>query len=272
LSNLTSGKMFHVLDSDGNSFSKEYGQTRSHWEPLVEATQIKGDSETHPVLSPDDEFADFETWNGWGGRMTGGMNTRGVKQKVRPNSVIKYEYLRSALPLGLQQQAATGANPFKFGMIGSTDTHMALPGSVDENNYWGYSPSATRVPETFNSTVNWQMNAAGYAAVWATEKTREALFDAMRRKEVYAYTGPRMTVRFFGGWDYETDDAYRHDLARIGYVGGVPMGGDLSNAPVGKSPRFLIRAVKDPDGANLDLVQVVKDWRDDMGELHEKDL
>ncbi|MBT5818672.1 MAG: DUF3604 domain-containing protein [Proteobacteria bacterium] len=175
--------------------------------------------------------------------------------------------LRISLPSAVSPSVT---NPFNFGMIGSTDTHMALPGSVDENNYWGYSPSATRVTETFNSTVNWQMNAAGYAAVWATEITREALFDAMRRKEVYASTGPRVTVRFFGGWDYESDDAYRHDLVRVGYARGVPMGGDMTDAPMGKSPRFLIRAVKDPDGANLDRVQVVKGWHDGTGELHEK--
>jgi len=269
-SNLTSGKMFDVVDSEGQPLSCDYAKARSHWEPLVEATQIKGDSETHPVVSPDDEFADFETWDGWAGRQNGGVDSSGKARPSRPDSKVKYEYVRSALKLGLQQQSVTGANPFKFGMIGSSDIHMALPGAVDEDNFWGYSPSAVRVTESFSATTNWQMNAAGLAAVWAIENTREALFDAMRRKEVYASTGPRMTVRFFGGWDYASEDAFRHDLAGIGYAKGVPMGGDLTNAPEGKSPSFLIRAVKDPDGANLDRVQVVKGWLDDRDELHER--
>ena len=114
------------------------------------------------------------------------------------------------------------------------------------------------------------MSASGYAAVWAEENTREALFAAMKRKEVYATTGPRMKVRFFGGWDYKKDDALKPDLARIGYAKGVSMGGDLTNAPKGKASSFLIRAVKDPDGANLDRVQVIKGWHDKNGELHEK--
>ena len=117
--------------------------------------------------------------------------------------------------------------------------------------------------------TGWNYNAAGYAAVWAVENTREALFAAMRRKEVYASTGPRMTVRFFGGWDYSAADAARPDLARVGYAKGVSMGGDLTEAPKGKAPSFLIRAVRDPDGANLDRVQVIKGWRDEDGEVHE---
>jgi len=268
-SNLTSGAMFNVIDSNGDPFTHRYASTRSRWEPLMEASQIKGDSETHPVISPDDEFADYETWNGWSGRQNGGVDSRGRTLKFRPDSLVKYEYARSALKLGLEQQSRTGANPFKFGMIASTDNHMALPGSSDENNFWGYTPTPVRVSGPF-STVNWEMNAAGLAAVWAKENTREAIFDAMKRREVYASTGPRMTVRFFGGWDYQADDALRPDLADIGYAKGVPMGADLAHGPEGKSPRFLISAMKDPRGANLDRVQVIKGWLDADNKLHEK--
>jgi hypothetical protein len=223
-------------------------------------------------LSPDDEFADYETWNGWAGRENGGVMWTGNRVGMRPDRNIKHQYARSALKLGLQQQAETGANPFKFGMIGSTDSHTGLT-AVDENNFWGKTmsaePSQRRVQNPW-AINNWEMSAAGYAAVWAEANTREALFSAMRRKEVYSSTGPRMTLRFFGGWDYATDDAMRPDLAGVGYAKGVPMGGDLTHGPEGKSPSFLIRAVKDPDGANLDRVQVIKGWRDEKGELHEK--
>ncbi len=271
-SNLTFGTMFAVQDSDGKPLNKAYAVARSYWEPLVEATQIKGDSETHPFLSPDDEFGDYETWNGWAGRENGGVMWTGNRVPIRPDSIIQYEYVRSALKLGLRQQASTGANPFKFGMIGSSDAHTALAGTA-EANFWGKTagaePSGRRIfgPYSIN---NWEMNAAGYAAEWADENTREPLFDAMRRKEVYASTGPRMTVRFFGGWEFEEKDAWTPDFAGTGYRKGVPMGGDLTQAPAGKSPSFLIRAVKDPDGANLDRVQVVKGWHDGAGELHEK--
>jgi hypothetical protein len=271
-SNLTINPyMFALQDSYGKPLSREYGRLRSLGEPIVEATQIKGDSETHPLLSPTDEFADYETWNTWGGRVNGAATWLGYSYK-RPESMIKYQYVRSALQLGLQQQAQTGANPFKFGLIGSTDSHTALT-AVDENNFWGKTvsaePSARRTLGPY-SINNWEMNAAGYAAVWAEENTREALFSAMRRKEVYSSTGPRMTVRFFGGWDYVPGDAVRPDLAGVGYAKGVPMGGDLTQGPQGKSPSFLIRAVKDPDGANLDRIQVIKGWHDRKGDLHEK--
>ncbi len=273
-SNLTGGEMFRLQDSWGQPLTAEYGRQRSLWEPLLEVTQIKGDSETHPYLSATDEFADFETWNGWGGRrgcrpsldcLPGGPATRS-------NELIQYEYARSALKLGLAQQAQNGVNPFKYGMIGSSDSHTALA-SVDEDNFFGKvtssEPSVTRFSNQ-SPTSNWEMSAAGYAAVWATENTREALFDAMRRREVYASTGPRMTVRFFGGWGFVPEDAHRSNLARVGYEKGVPMGADLAHGPSGRSPTFLIRAVKDPDGANLDRAQVIKGWRDRSGELYER--
>ena len=246
--NLSGGNMFTLNTLHGQPFTTTYAETRSRWEPIVEVTQRKGDGETHPLISPTDEFADYETMG-------------------KPDAVAAQSYARSALKLGLGQEAELGVNPFKFGMIGSTDTHNSLT-TTNAENFWGSNGFSE--PSPYRAKANWQSNAAGYAAVWATENTREALFSAMRRREVYASTGPHMTVRFFGGWDYVTDDAMRPDLARIGYAKGVPMGGDLTQAPGERTPSFLIRAVKDPDGANLDRVQVIKGWRDGDGELHEK--
>ena len=271
-SNLTNGFMFDRKDIDGYPLTAQYAKIRSRWEPLLEVTQIKGDSETHPILSPTDEFADYETWNSWNGWTMEGLQTEGWEQRK------EQEYSRSALKLGLEQQARLGVNPFKFGLIGSTDSHTSLA-TADENNFWGkfslFEPSQWRSHKPIKAEMpiaskGWEFNASGYAAIWAVENTREALFSAMKRKEVYATTGPRITVRFFGGWEYEIDDALKPDLVRIGYGKGVPMGGDLTNAPKDKPPHFLIRAVKDPDGANLDRVQVIKGWHDREGELHEK--
>ena len=271
-SNLSGGTEFALTDSGGQPMSQEYAMKRNRWEPLLEVTQMKGDSEAHPALSPTDEFADYETWNSWNGWSMDGIKDKNWK------SLKQHEYARSGLKLGLQQRATLGVNPFKFGMIGSTDAHTSLA-TADEDNFLGkmslLEPSKYRAASRWqwfgdSPQGSWEFAASGYAAVWAEENTREALFAAMKRKEVYASTGPRITVRFFGGWDYQSDDAFSPDLARIGYQKGVPMGGDLTNAPKGKSPRFLIRAVKDPDGANLDRVQVIKGWHDANGELHEK--
>ena len=246
-SNLSGGNSFKLATYDGQPLTKDYARTRSRWEPIAEVTQRKGDGETHPVASPDDEFADYETMG-------------------NPSLMEAQSYARPALKQGLGQQAELGANPFKFGMIGSTDAHNSLPTSR-EDNYWG--STARDEPSRYRTGIAGRA-ASGYAAVWATENTREALFDAMRRREVYASTGPRMTVRFFGGWEYANEDASSPDLASVGYAKGVPMGGDLTDAPRKKAPSFLIRAVKDPDSANLDRIQVVKGWRDNKGELHEK--
>ena len=269
--NLSKGTMFLPWDYQGNPVSKNYAISREKWEPLVEVTQIKGDSETHPSLSPNDGFAHFE-------------------RTSSPESKPQYEYARSALKTGLDIQSKIGANPFKFGMIGSTDAHNTLS-TVDEKNFWGkfanlepsvdrlnamWLPGGDKVRQDLSSqdigffANAWRMNAAGLAAVWAEENTRESLFAAMKRKEVYASTGPRITVRFFGGWDYQGGDAFSSELVKIGYEKGVPMGGDLTSAPADKSPTFLIRAVKDPAGANLDRIQVIKGWHDANGDLYEK--
>ena len=267
-SNTSNGEMFSLKNFEGKPLSRNYAEIRSRWEPLVEVTQLKGDSETHPILSPADEFSDFETWNSWLGRTYEGVKTESWKKRKAS------EYARSALKLGLDQQAKLGVNPFKFGLIGSTDSHTSLA-TAEEDNYWGknslHEPTRYRLMDMPGDTRPIMETAAsGYAAVWATENTREAIFAAMKRKEVYATTGTRMAVRFFGGWDYEEDDAFKPDLVRIGYSKGVPMGGELTEAPDAKAPRFLIRAVKDPDGANLDRIQVIKGWLSKEGEQHEK--
>jgi len=270
--NASDGLMFALTDRKGNPLTRRYAETRSRWEPLYEVTQIKGDGETHPRLSPNDEFADFEPWDKG--------NLIGIT--VKQDAMLPYEYARSALKLGLQQEQQLGVNPFKFGMIGSTDAHTSMS-TADENNFWGkmsiYEPSSTRASELGykkgQDGKRWdfrgeEFSAAGYAAVWATENTRQALFEAMKRRETYATTGPRMTVRFFAGWELQPEDINHADYVDRGYRKGVPMGGDLSQAPTGIPLRFLVAASKDPEGANLDRVQIVKGWLDANGQTHER--
>ena len=266
--NLSNGMMFPLIEwFNGQPIDREYAETRARRERIYEVTQMKGDGETHPVLSPNDEFADFERWD------KGNLDMTAVKQP----SMLEFEYARSALKNGLKVEASLGVNPYKFGLIGSTDSHTGMT-TADDNNFWGKTapnePSPRRWEHPFIKTdkgeiLGWEQIASGYAAVWARENTRQSLFDAMQRKEVYATTGPRMTVRFFGGWDYTAADA-KGDVAAAGYGKGVPMGGDLTAAPSGKSPTFLVAAMKDPDGGNLDRVQVVKGWMDATGALQEK--
>jgi len=267
--NLSNGGMFSLVDSTGKSISKQYAQTRMGWEPLYEVTQIKGDGEAHSFLSPNDEFADYETWD------EGNLNLSVAKKP----EMLQYEYARSALKVGLQLEKKTGINPYKFGMIGSTDSHTALATAAEENFFGkmaAYEPSPDRplheiaFPGSELKLMSWDMVASGYAGVWARDNTREALFDAMQRKEVYATTGPRMLVRLFGGWEFEASDAVNRTPAQIGYRKGVPMGGDLHKAPAGKAPTFLVAALKDPIGANLDRYQIIKGWQDAKGELHEQ--
>lgn len=265
--NVSNGMMFSDDTLKREPITADYAQRRARWEPLYEATQIKGDGETHPLLSPDDRFADYETWD------TGNVAGSQLKEPW----MLQYEYTRSTLKLGLNHEAALGVNPFKMGIIGSSDAHTGMP-AMREDNFMGKfavdEPSLTRsqgVKKFARFDIpNKALAASGYAAVWAKENTRSAIFDAMQRKETYATTGPRMIVRFFGGWDFDDNDHLRPDFAAIGYNKGVPMGGDLSDAPKGKSPHFLIAASKDPDGANLERVQVVKGWLDQAGDMQEK--
>jgi hypothetical protein len=270
--NLSAGKMFALQDFKGKPLTRKYAETRNRWEPLVETTQIKGDSETHPAISPDDEFADFETWD---------KGNIIVTKRTSPEK-MRFEYSRSALKLGLAQEKKLGANPFKFGMIGATDSHTSFS-NAEEDNFLGKYGTATpakdrwskkfpplTIPGVLEQFSEWESSQSGLAAVWAKENTREAIWDAMKRKEVYATTGPRMKVRFFGGWEYTKADATRNNAAAIGYAKGVPMGGDLTKAPNGKTPTFLVSALRDPDGANLDRIQIVKGWHGKDGKLHEK--
>lgn len=269
--NLSNGQMFPVETNPntGAALDAEYIKARARWEPLYEVTQIKGDSESHPTLSPADEFADFETVDLGNGPLLA----------LKTPDMLKYEYAREALKNGLKLERELGSNPYQFGMVGSTDSHTALS-SADENNFSGVlasnEPSAERIFAKLGGTPNgpawniWEFGAAGYAAVWAKENTRESIWDAMQRREVYASTGPRITLRFFGGWSFTDKDTDRPNLAHTGYDKGVPMGAMLPTRKGKQSPSFLISALKDPDGAHLDRVQIIKGWLDEKGRTQEK--
>ena len=264
--NISNGMMFPSVSVDGKKINRAYAELRARWEPIYEVSQVKGDGEAHPTLSPDDEFADFETWD-W--------DNIG-RTEAKEDWMLKHEYARSALKLGLEYENSLGVNPFKVGLIASTDGHNTIS-TTEEDNFFGKFPESEPGPERLKNAMaadqlwkNWRIVSSGYAAVWARENTREAIFDAMKRREVYATTGSRIEVRFFGGWTFEEDDIYSPNYLDRGYSAGVPMGGDLTEAPKNTAPSFMIAAVKDPDGANLDRVQVVKGWLDKKGELHEK--
>jgi Protein of unknown function (DUF3604) len=266
-SNLSNGLMFQMTGPEGREMSADYARRRIEHEPLVEATQIKGDSEAHPFLSPNDEFADFGK-AGWDlGNLT--LDTR------KKPEMFAGEYIREALKRGLLIEQQTGINPYKFGMIGSTDSHTALS-TGDENNFFGKHTGVEPKPGRSmasqglgadTSRIGWQYLAGGYAAVWAKANTRAAIFDAMMRKETYSTSGPRMTVRLFGGWNF-TDADFNGNWVKAGYDKGVPMGGDMFGAK--GAPRFMVSALKDPKGANLDRVQMVKGWLDGKGVLREQ--
>jgi hypothetical protein len=270
--NLSNGMMFALQDdfANGAAYDRSYAEERQKWERLYEATQYKGDGETHPMLSPEDEFADFETWD-WG--------NLDLSEKKTPE-MLPAEYVRSGLQRGLELQARLGVNPFKFGLVGATDTHTGMT-TPDEDNFFGkftsYEPNPERSTHVSKenqelgiSYKSWQYSAAGVTAVWATENTRGAIFDGMERRETYATTGPRLRVRFFGGWGFDSADAHRRDLALVGYTKGVPMGSDLPTRSGSAAPSFLVYALRDPMGANLDRIQIIKGWMDGAGELHEK--
>ncbi len=286
-SNISKGLMFPIKDSYDKPISAQYANNRMRWEPVVEMTQIKGDSETHPNLSPTDEFADYETYDHL-------IEAEGAEEKAmftdsflgelseKDREYIKKhekhiakvgDYARSALKRGLAIEARIGVNPYKFGQIGSTDSHTAMA-SAEENNFHGKmaldSTPDTKSKDIIPGTPGWDMGAAGLVGAWAEENTRESIFDAFRRKEVYATTGPRIQVRFFGGWKFKAKDTKATDLSDIGYKKGVAMGGDLTDAPEGKAPTFLIAALKDPNEGNLDRIQIIKGWIDKEGKPQEK--
>jgi hypothetical protein len=268
--NLSSGLMFPVVEAFGKKLDREYAQTRAKWERLYEVTQTKGTGESHPYLSPNDEFADFEIWD------KGNLDGSVAKKK----EMLEFEYARAALKNGLLLEQQLGTNPYKFGLISGSDAHTGLT-AMEEDNFFGKTtpqePSPRRMtspfidnPKTGVKIMDWEVSASGWGAVWAKENTRASLWDAMERKETYSTTGPRLIVRFFGGWDFDAKDAQDRLPARIGYTKGVPMGGDLRAAPKGKSPTFLVAALKDPIGANLDRYQIIKGWLDKNGKVQEK--
>lgn len=269
-SNLSKGYMFAKTTLRAEPITSAYARKRAKWEPLVEATQIKGDSETHPTLAPEDEFADFERFNFY---LQAFPQSQGYKVGIG-------DTVRSALKSGLELEASTGVNPFKLGMIGSTDSHTSIA-SAEEPNFWG-KLATDSIPKNKRrddpsgygdgklGPNGWSMSASGLAAVWSIDNSRQGIIAAMKRRETYATTGPRIALRLFAGWDYNASDAQAADLVSIGYAGGVPMGGELSHAPSGTAPHFLLVASKGPLDHNLDRVQIIKGWLDDAGVSQEK--
>ena len=267
--NLSNGIMFPVdRQFTGRKIDDNYIEARAKWEPLYEVTQIKGDGEAHPFLSPDDAFADYETWD------VGNLDL----SRAKTEDMLQYEYAREALKNGLLLEKRSGTNPYKFGMVGSTDSHTGLA-TAEEENFFGKATNAEPKPERMlhpfmkneNGAIEgYMLVSSGYTGVWAVENTRAAIWDAMKRKEVYGTTGPRITVRFFGGWHFSEDDLNSRAPAFLGYEKGVPMGGDLRNRGNASAPTFMVYALRDAVGANLDRIQIVKGWLDKKGNTHEK--
>ena len=267
--NLSIGSMYTVETFGGKPMDRAYAQARIDHEPLMEITQIKGDSETSPFLSPNDEFADFERWD---------FDFNAFKPVA--NDLLKYNYVRSAFKTGLALDGKIGVNPYQAGVIGGSDAHVGASTNREDNFFGEFTnglPSAKRwntplakAPDGTPAVFVWQEQAAGLGGVWARENTRAAIWDALKRKEVYATTGDRLLVRVFAGWGYKAGDVNAPDFANKGYAGGVPMGGNLWSAPAGKAPILMVRAQRDPQGPNLDRIQIVKGWVDAKGETHER--
>lgn len=263
-SNISRGLMFSDVMSDGAPINSAYAAQRMKWEPVVEMTQVKGTSETHPNLSPDDPFAAHELYE----------KVMNFNDKMVGNTGVRGNYARDALRRGLEIQAKTGANPYQFGMIGASDMHTGLS-STEEDNFGGKFaidgvPGNKFDRELTPNAYGVDMSAAGLAAVWAEENTRTSIYEAFRRKEVYATTGPRIQLRMFGGWSFTDADAQSATLADIGYSKGVPMGSDLPPASKGDRPSFLLHAAKDPHSANLERIQIIKGWVDNAGQSYER--
>jgi hypothetical protein len=265
--NLSNGRMFALGTFAGDPMTRQLAEERQKWEPLFETIQFKGQSESHPSLSPTDEFAvNYELWD------------RGNLTLVpKKPGMIQYEYLREALKNGLSLEQKLGVNPFKIGMAAGTDTHNGLT-AAEEDNFFGKFPSAEPSSHRWNEDAikfgdrvvkGWEMTAAGRTGVWATGNTREELWDAMKRRETFSTSGPHIMVRFFGGFEFTTADVSRGPAA-VGYTKGVPMGGDLKSAPAGKAPTFLVAALKDPTSGNLDRIQIIKGWLDKEGKPQER--
>ena len=263
--NVSNGVMFSDKRVDGRDFDASYSAARQRWEPLYEVSQVKGDAESHPYLSPNDEYADFETWD-----------QGNLRMEPKSLEMLEGEYARPALKNGLLLSEKYGVNPFKFGLVGGTDTHNALSTADDENFYGKFVdslPSAERTSSTLGDRLwdNWRLSASGYTAVWASQNTREAIFEALKNKEVYTSTGPRILLKFYGGWDYEEEHILQTDFFnKKAQVIGVPMGGDLDAPLNDKKPKFVVKVSKDPKSQNIEIVQIVKGWADNTGEVKEK--
>ena len=262
-SNMSNGRMFPEVNAKDQALSERYITESSRWEPLMEVTQVKGDVETHPSISPGDPFADFETWD------AGNI----LQTEEKTDLMLRYEYARSVLAVGMSIEDRLGTNPYQFGFIGSTDSHTALS-TADADNYFGKFPNSEPALGRAEGLMggkwlNATLSSAGYIGLWSPENSREGIFSALTRREVYASTGPRITLRFFGGWQYQMEDLSRADFAEHAYVHGTPMGGTLPKAEAGSVPRFLVAAVKDPAGANLDRIQIIKVWNDTNGQYRE---
>jgi hypothetical protein len=272
--NLSNGLMYTAETYDGKPMDLAYAEARASHEPLLEATQIKGDSETNPSLSPNDEFANFERWD---------FNFAG--KPVTDPKELSRNYARSALKLGLELEAKLGANPYKAGLIGGNDAHVGVV-TQREDNFFGEFANGLPSPDRWKTPLLmvdndpskgplvsvWNEVASGLGGVWANENTREGIWDALKRKEVYATTGDRPVVRVFAGWDFAPADLNHPepDFAANGYAHGVPMGGSLSKAPAGKQPAFMVYALRDPDGPNLDRIQIIKGWLGQDGATQER--
>jgi hypothetical protein len=265
--NLSNGRMFALNTFEGGPLTADWAMARQRWEPLYEVTQGKGTSEQHPSLAPNDEFANFEIWD------KGNLNV-----VPKQPGMIEHEYAREALKNGLAVEAELGTNPFKYGMAGGTDAHTGIM-ATEENNFFGKFPSSEPSAERWNEDAfnfdgrvikGWELGASGLTGVWAQENTRQALWDAMKRRETYGTTGTRILVRFFGGWDFVPDDALGRNPGAVGYEKGVPMGGELGAARGEQAPSFLVAALKDPLAGNLDRIQIIKGWLDAEGNTHEK--
>jgi len=263
--NVSNGKMFSDKRINGSDFDASYSAKRQRWEPLYEVTQVKGDAEAHPYLSPTDEYADFETWD-----------QGNLRMEPKDKKMLQGEYARAALKNGLVLSNKHGTNPFKFGLVGGTDTHNALSTSDDENFYGKFVDSLPGEERTSSSLGdrlwdNWRLSASGYTAVWAKENTREAIFDALKRREVYATSGPRILLKFFGGWNYVQEDMEDPEFFnKTAYEDGVPMGGSLTNSNSESKPRFVFKISKDPKGNNIDKFQIIKGWVEEDGKVNEK--
>ena len=261
--NLSNGLMFALSDSDGKPITKAYAESRARNEKLTEIIQTKGQSETHPLMAPNDEFAyDFELWT----KPVAGPGT--VK-------VVETNYVRNAFRNGIALEQQLGVNPFKYGVVGGGDIHTSIVSHEEyqhtgEHNLKSGTPEERLLQSTPGEPSKIEQGSAGLSCVWAEENTRESIWDAMNRKETWATSGSRIKVRIFGGYDFGDTQPGDSNWAEIGYKNGVPMGADMKLNTDNKTPQFMVWAQKGPNSGNLDRIQVIKGWVDTDGKTHDK--